>query len=343
MICAPVLPLLLLVSCSSSPAAVDAALEGGTVDTLDREAAVIDAPRPDAVTPSDVLRAEARQDGLPACPQFAAGVKSGTVASSLISEASGLIFSRKNPGVLWAHNDSGDTARMFALSAQGTHLGVYNFGGAQAVDWEDMASGPGPVAGAQYLYAGDIGDNGQARANIAVYRVQEPAVSATQSPVTVTLQGVEKLAFVYPDGPQNAETLLVDPQNGDLYIVSKASSGASKVYLSASPQDPAATRTFTKVTTLQFGTGSLAHTGALTTGGDVSPDGTEVIVRGYSGAALWRRAPGAPLWQAFASAPCQVPLATEPQGETVSFDAQGKGYYTLSEGTSQPIYFFGRK
>lgn len=324
--------LLLVAGCGSTPAALDAASDRA----LDLSPA--DAPREAGA--HDLPPAVDRGDG---CPAFAAAATTGTVAASEIDEASGLIVSRKNPGVLWAHNDSGDQPRVFALTEKGTHLGTYTLAGASADDWEDMATGPGPTAGAHYLYLGDIGDNSKVRPNVTVYRVLEPAVSATQPPATVTLGDVEALVFTYPDGAQNAETLLVDPANGDLAIVSKDSSGTSKVYWSAAPQDAKSPRALTLVATLAFGKGALAHTGALTTGGDVSPDGTELIVRGYVGAALFRRPAGAPLHQAFGSAPCKVPLALEPQGETLAFDADGKGYYTLSEGKAQPLHHVARK
>ena len=48
-----------------------------------------------------------------------AGIKVGTVMAPATREASGIVASRKNPGVLWVHNDSGDTARLFALSYTG--------------------------------------------------------------------------------------------------------------------------------------------------------------------------------------------------------------------------------
>ncbi|KKM69971.1 hypothetical protein LCGC14_1445370, partial [marine sediment metagenome] len=94
-----------------------------------------------------------------------------------INEASGLAASILNSGVLWTHNDSGDSARAFAMDTQGNHLGMYNITGAGATDWEDMAVGPGPTAGVSYLYLGDIGDNDAERDSIDIYRVPKPAVS----------------------------------------------------------------------------------------------------------------------------------------------------------------------
>ena len=64
------------------------------------------------------------------CPKFLAGHKVGIIQSALINEASGLAASRKNPGVLWIHNDDGP-ACVYAMTPQGKHLGVYNLAGAK--------------------------------------------------------------------------------------------------------------------------------------------------------------------------------------------------------------------
>src|SRR5207237_6184912 len=107
------------------------------------------------------------------------------------------------------------------MTPAGTNLGTYTISGATNRDWEDIAVGPGPVNGTQYLYIGEIGDNNAAYASVAVYRVPEPTISDTQSPVTTSLSGAVKLNFVYPDGPRDAESLFVDPATKDIWIISK--------------------------------------------------------------------------------------------------------------------------
>lgn len=75
------------------------------------------------------------------------------VQDARIDELSGLAASRAYPGCFWAHNDSGDTARLFLLNAKGETVAVVNLAGVTARDWEDIAFAGG------YLYVGDIGDN----------------------------------------------------------------------------------------------------------------------------------------------------------------------------------------
>jgi hypothetical protein len=264
-------------------------------------------------------------------PQFLPPQQVGTVQQASINEASGLAASILNSDVLWTHNDSGDTARTFAMDTQGNHLGIYNITGAGATDWEDMAVGPGPAAGASYLYLGDIGDNNAIRGSVNVYRVPEPSVSVGQLPVNVNLAG-DTIRLTYPDGARDAETLMVDPLTNDLYVISKRES-KSRVYLAAYPQST------TQTTVMQY-LGELPWSWA--TGGGISPDGSEIIIRGYFNASLWLRPTGGTIWDALSSAPYTIPLASEAQGESICFDSASQGYFTVSEGSYPPLYYYQR-
>ena len=264
------------------------------------------------------------------CPKFLAGHKVGTVQSALIKEASGLAASRKNPGVLWIHNDGGSPC-VYAITPEGKLLGVYNLAGARVRNWEDIAIGPGPEPNVDYLYVGDIGDNNAKRKDVTVYRIIEPNVNAGQASVNVTVNNVESIVLLYPDGPRDAETLLLDPLTKDIYIISKE--GTSNVYRAAYPQTTTGKTTLEQVAKLHWG---------MATAGDISPDGNEIIVRGYFSASLWLRPKEGPMWKAFENSECSIPIILEQQGESICFDANGAGYYTTSEDKHQPIYYFAR-
>lgn len=282
-----------------------------------------------AVICGGVLAVADRAEGV----QFLPGVQVGTVQNGELDEASGIAASRQNANVLWAHNDSGDTARVFAMNVQGTHLGIYNLSGAGAVDWEDMAIGPGPTPGLSYLYLGDIGDNYGQYSSIRVFRVPEPVVSSTQAPVVTTLTGVETITLRYPGGTgRDAETLMVDPLTKDIYVVSKRES-KSRLYRAAYPQSTGAPITMDYVAELSWN---------MATGGDISADGDEILIRGYHNASLWSRPLGGSIAAAIGGPSTSVSLVSEPQGEAICFDAAGLGYYTTSEYPNQPIYYFAR-
>lgn len=143
--------------------------------------------------------------------------KIGTISTSTLGEVSGLVDSRANANTFWVHNDSGDSARFFAMSRSGTLLGTFPLAGVSANDWEDIAIGP-KAGGGNYLYLGDIGDNNAARSNVSVHRVVEP-VSTTSA--TISAGSYATLKLTYPNGARDVEAMFVDPIGGELYLISK--------------------------------------------------------------------------------------------------------------------------
>lgn len=280
------------------------------------------------------------------CPFFATGEDVGTPADPALAEISGAVMSRKHPGVLWIHNDSGDSARIFAIGTDGTALGEYAIDGATAIDWEDIALGPGPTPGVDYLYIGDIGDNDRVRASVQVYRIPEPEASAGQAPVTTTLSGAELLTLSYPNAPTtvyDCETLMVEPATGDLLLVTKQTSGVNDVKIFTLPAPVASgSYTLTQVGAMTFPAGI----GYRITGGDVSPDGKEVLLRQYNGVQYWRMTDEAHVYEVFSKAPCPIAAPFDVQGEAIAWIPDGSGFYTLSEQATlgpRPIWFYRRE
>jgi hypothetical protein len=273
----------------------------------------------------------------PECPTFASGQPLGFLLEPRLVEASGLVASRSSENVLWSQNDSGSPPELFAFAIDGTALGTYALSGASNVDWEDLAIGPGPVPGVDYVFVGDIGDNDAVRDSVTVYRVPEPTVGAAGSFV---LTGVVALEMTYPDGPRDAETLLSDPLTGDLYIMTKnLSEGVSSLYRYPFPHADGHSVVLERVGTHTFH-GNRSERAA--TAGDISTDGREVIVRTYARAWLWPRPIGTSVANAMARPPCEIPIPSEPQGEGVAFAVDRTGYYTTSERVAAPVYFLRR-
>ena len=282
---------------------------------------------------------------------FLDGVVAGLVSADPIGEASGLAASQRNADVLWTHNDSGDEARIFALNTQGQLLGAFDLAGADAIDYEDIAVGPGPTRGLSYVYIADTGNNnahaGAPRDLVQIYRVPEPAVEANGGDQSGVLANVDVLTLDYPGGEaHDAETLLVDPLSGDLLLVTKRDA-LNRVYRAPAPGPGHQSIALEFVGAMSWGdvTGGAGLTGAV--GGDVSPDGLEVLIKVYAGIYLYDRPIGTPLWQALVgSVPFSNPPYTpEPQGEAIAFDADGTGFFTLSEArsaSSVPLLYHGR-
>ena len=188
------------------------------------------------------------------------GKQIGQIKTELIKEASGIAASRKNPGILWIHNDSGNSARLYALNIEGELIGNFKLEGANCRDWEDIAIGPGPDEKPDYLYIGDIGDNDEKYSSVIIYRVPEPVIDPNSELIKSKTAPAEKIELVYPDGAKDAETLMVDPSNGDIYIVTKRRLFC-RVYRAAYPYSTKQKTTMNRVAVLPI---------ALATGGDIS-------------------------------------------------------------------------
>ncbi len=248
-----------------------------------------------------------------------------------MKETSGIAASRINKNTFYVHNDSGDTSRFFAISPNGQLKETFEFKG-DAIDCEDIAVGPGPVKGKSYVYLGDIGDNHHQRRTIEIYRFAEPEITSAK---TAHLQA-STYYFKYPDGPRDAETLMIDPVDRQLYIVSKRedSVGVYTAPLNVSVTD---TTTLKLQCKLHFKGLPLLK---WITAGDISADGKQILLRSYQNIYYWKRNPGEPVWKAMQSKPQELKHNAEKQGEAIGFTADGKGFYTTSEGKNAPIYFY---
>lgn len=158
----------------------------------------------------------------------AASVPMGTAPAEL-PEASGIAKSRMHPGVLWAHNDSGDGPRLYALDSTGLLLHVLELAGVAARDWEDIAIGPCPemlTDETACLYVADIGDNTHRRPAYAVHIVPEPK---TLTPAVGSTDRFETVVFMYGRESYNSEAVAVD-DDGSIVVVTKGEEGAASVW-----------------------------------------------------------------------------------------------------------------
>ncbi len=248
-----------------------------------------------------------------------------------MTESSGLVGSRRNPGFYWTHNDSGDGPFLYCLGGRGEACGVWSVAGAGARDWEDIAAGPGPVPGHTYLYIGDIGDNLDDQEQVTVYRVAEPAVGPGHGGPSRAAPGfteqAEALPLTFPDGPHNAEALLVHPLTGDLYVVTKGPRPA--VYVGRAPLRPGVVNGLAHVAVLALGDGDDRT--ARVTGGDVTPDGRRVALCTYGDGYEFEAPPGEPFDAAWQQQPARFPLGFRAVGEAIAYRLDGEALLTTSE------------
>ena len=250
----------------------------------------------------------------------------GAITAAGAIELSGLAASTTIADTVWTHNDSGDTARLFAITTSGASKGIGTLQGATATDWEDIAIAP--CGSASCIYIADIGDNAIARANVRIYEVDEPA--QIQGPANLTYRAFD---IAYPDGAHNAEALFVDPRDGASYIITKQASNPSTVF--SMPRTAGATATAVSVGAITIpGSGVL-----LVTAADLHADacGVHLLVRTYDKLFELRAAATATIAELVASPPQMVPVASEAQGEAVTYLPDGRGYLTVSEGANPQL------
>ena len=255
------------------------------------------------------------------CRLLPAPVAVGTVVPPELDEISGIAVSRAHPGVLWAHEDSGSGPVLWALSRDGELLARVEIAGATAVDWEDLALGPGP--GGDHLYLADTGDNAGRRESVTLYRLPEPGLDTASA-------GSEALVITYPDGAHDVEALLVDPGDGAVYLITKGLGTEASLY-----RVPAAAWDKEAAVAEMAGTVPVGPL-APVTAADIASDGSVLVVRTYRSVLLFERSPGSPLPDALAGPGCAGPVPPELQGEAVAWT--GDGYLTVAEGAAARIY-----
>ncbi|MBN7815351.1 hypothetical protein [Algoriphagus pacificus] len=248
-------------------------------------------------------------------PIFGDGVAVQTIDAKVLNEISGMGFSKVHPNKLYVHNDSGGEAKVYILDSSGKEVGDIELVGAKNRDWEDIAVGPGP-GGKSYVYVGEIGDNAGKYESIAIYRFAEP--SSIKPGIMVN---PEKIQLKYPNGPMDAETLMVDPVSGDIFIISKRDKRNTVFRLAAAD--------FGKGETILKEVLKLPITSAVA--GDISQDGSQILIKNYLEVYYWPRNLNESLTNALSKEPIKLPYVPEPQGEAIGFDQAGKAYFTLSE------------
>ncbi len=266
------------------------------------------------------------------------------------AETSGVAASRTHDGVFWTHNDSGDSARFFAIPTANAPEGgdnseaepvQWSIPDATSIDWEDIALGPGPDSeqlnpgSTDHLHLADIGDNNRERETVQIHRVPEPdqpTGSGNVPPGGGVAQGLNTFHLKYPDQPHDAESFIVDPLTGDWFVVTKDwDAGMSQVFrVPATDVAGSGTDAANAIVMEAVGTADMSGHGRLATAADVSPDGSLVVVRTYTDLLVYPREPSEPLQSAFSAEPCSAPVPIELQAEAVAL-ISNESFATIAE------------
>ncbi|NEK86759.1 hypothetical protein GCU60_13495 [Blastococcus saxobsidens] len=223
--------------------------------------------------------------------------------------------------------------QMLALNDGGAQLAVHGLDAACQVvdvqtapvdpyDPEDLAVG---ADGA--VWVADTGDNNGQRPTVALH-VLRP-------------DGTSLYRLTYPDGPHDAEALLLAP-DGTPYVVTKEVLGSSGVYRPVGALTDGGSVPMERVGTVNVtltGTpgGPVGRAGQLMiTGGAVASDGSAVALRTYTDAYVWPLT-GSDVAGALTTPPVRVALPESPQGEAISFSADARSLVVASEGLPSAV------
>lgn len=259
----------------------------------------------------------------------------GTIKSPEITESSGLVNSRCNPSVFWTHNDSGGSEFIYAINEKGEKLGTWKVTGAKNNDWEDIATIK-DKSGKCFLYLGDIGNNSGSKSQFTIYKVAEPKVTETDKKSSKKkpskTETAEAIKFSYPSENPDAETLLIHPVTGEIYVLTKKMLGASQVFKIGAKVE-------------NIGSVSVpAIPNGFLTGGEISPDGRRIVLCDYFGAyeiLLPKNAKNFDdIWKESVT---KIDLGEREQGEAVCYSTDGKKIYATSEKKNSPVIRVERK
>jgi hypothetical protein len=133
----------------------------------------------------------------------------------------------------------------------------------------------------------------------------------------------------------DCETVMVDPQ-GEVYIVSKERHGHGKV--ERLPNSAWGSEEPVSVDSQVFL--ALNPPDNDVVGGDISPDGRDVLLKTYAAMYYWSVPDGNYTAALSTRQPRQVSYQLERQGESVAWAASGNGYYTLAEGKNASLFYY---
>lgn len=259
--------------------------------------------------------------------------ETGRLQDPQLNESSGLAASGLVPGALWTHNDSGDGPRLWLLDPTGATRAIVTLEGAEARDWEDMASFARGEE--RWLVVADTGDNRSVRESVTLYLLPEPRLPEGPGPHQLTVAPARRITLRYADGAHDCEGIAVDTSDPDgcvAWLITKERGAGVRARAYRVPLfgDDAGVLTVTHAAELDQP--------GLTTAADLSSDGRRLVVLTYQDAWLYERA-GDERWPvAMARAPRRLAMPRRQQGESICFDLQGRALHLSSEGEGTPLW-----
>jgi hypothetical protein len=290
-----------------------------------------------------------------ACAMPLGMTQAGSITAPSIDEASGLAVSRLNDKILWVHNDSGDTARIFAIDTQGHQLATVNITGVKNIDWEDIASFV--YQGEAYLLIADVGDNQAKRSQYQLHLIKEPDLSQLNGQKTLSVKPSWSMTFTYPDGAHDCESVAVDVAKQKIRLLTKRDKLPILYELpliapsAQGDSNNASVQMINKQAKrlgeiAPFPTAMLDYVSIYTWAGfagkptamDISADGLSAVVLTYTHAFYFTQSQPGDWVALFSTQPQEIALPAIKQAEAVAFSQEGNSIFITSEMLPAPLY-----
>jgi hypothetical protein len=266
--------------------------------------------------------------------KFGLGMKTGIVTEMELAEVSGLVNSRANPGMYWAINDSGNFPKLYLIDREGKLVHSYWIDGATNFDWEDIAIYTDQETEKSRIYIADIGDNYAIRDFVKIISFDEPVAEPTSDTV---IYNASTSFYRYEDGARDAETLLIDPLTAEIFVISKREENVRIYEVEVDDVKADDTLKLSYISSLPF---------RNINAGDITSDGSEILLKNYTAIFYWNRSGNEKITDALARPHERLQYYPEPQGESITWELGGKGFYTLSERNEpkeQVMYYYRRE
>lgn len=230
-----------------------------------------------------------------------------------IKESSGLVPGIE-PDTFWTHNDSGGRAVIYKVDGDGDLLQTVVVDGAEANDWEDLASFR--IDDTEFLMIGDVGDNLARRPSVMLYVLPMPAPTAKTAKVSLSIE------VTYDDGPRDCEAIAVDTKTSQIMLVAKSRLPWSGVYTTPLPRVP--TIAPEKASVVRTAAKRQFHiTTALVTAIDIDRNNGDVMLANYFQVFHFRRSGSASSVDVLRQIPTLISAPRIKQIEGGCFDHAG--------------------
>jgi len=271
------------------------------------------------------------------------------LAQTELSELSGLAASTLSNNVLWGVNDGGHGGYLYAIDKHsGANLGKLQVSGVVNVDWEDLAAFS--IDDQHWLLIADVGDNAAERQLAHLWLVAEPQADA-QGHYASSVQPVADIAFRYPDGARDVESVDVDIDKRQIIIISKRDL-RPRIYtlplLTSNPTEVMEAQYLGEVIHLEqpgltdrIRFGSQAQWRAQPTALSIQTHANgshDILLLTYK-QTYWFNKQSQQSWaEALASRPVILPIPELAQAEALTFDQDTHSYWLTSERLPTPLY-----